>query len=445
MTANAPRVLIDAFNLALSEGTGIAGYTRTLVDAVQAQGADVDLLYGLKMHRKSSGVPRDVSFFDDKSWDKPGRTTRVRRTLNAATALASGGLTAERIDRQATVDEATIDGRFPAGAGLLNAHDAFNTGFALHALTGRPLTVRMDRPVALAHWTSPVPVRVAGTKNIYTIHDLVPLVMPSTTLHDKARFGRLLGQIARDADHIVTVSEYSRADIIRCLNVPADRVTNTYQPVVTPGPPGPAEAARQAEFVRARLGLEPGGYFFFVGAIEPKKNIGRLIEAYMRADTTLPLVIAGHRAWKWEQELGALLMGDAEPRAEYSLGQGRRVLLIGYAARAQLMMLMAQARALVFPSLSEGFGLPVVEAMSMGVPVLTSNRTATAEVAAKAALLVSPLDPADIRAGLEQLSRDDALVQRLRADGLKRAADFSAETYGRRIADLYSRLGVHLP
>lgn len=435
-----PLVAVDAFNLALSQGTGIAGYTRTLIDAIERNGLDLALMYGLKMHRASSALPRDVSFFDDKSWDKPGRTTRLRRALNAARTLA-GGLELEHIERNGMVDTAALGEQLPA-AELYNGHDLFNTASALQALTGRFLSVRMRHKAALCHWTSPLPIRLEGAPNIYTIHDLVPLTQPFTTLHDKARFHALLRRIAEQADHIVTVSEFSRSEIIQHLGVAPDKVTNTYQSVSVDDP-GAASPATEQAFLEARFGLQARGYFLFVGAIEPKKNVRRLLEAYLAAETTMPLVVVGHRAWKSDSELAPLLLGEKDLRPVYDLGQGKKVIFPGYTPRSLMLSLMRNARALLFPSLTEGFGLPVAEAMMLGTPVLTANRAATAEIAGDAALLIDPLDGQAIKAGIERLAQDDELRSRLAGAGPRRAQLFSAEAYARRLADFYSKLGVH--
>ena len=134
------------------------------------------------------------------------------------------------------------------------------------------------------HWTYPIATRMPGVKNIYTIHDLVPLRLPFTTLDNKRRFLKRVSHIARTADHIVTVSETSRQDIINLLGVPEDRVTNTYQAVDIPATymHKPEDIVRQE--IEGTYNLKYKKYMLFFGAIEPKKNIGRVIEAYLASN-----------------------------------------------------------------------------------------------------------------------------------------------------------------
>ncbi len=163
----------------------------------------------------------------------------------------------------------------------------------------------MAEPPAIMHWTYPVPVMLQGARNIYTIHDLVPLRLPYTTLDNKPMHMRLLTECLRVGDHVCTVSETSRADILQYFPQAApERVTNTYQAVA----PAPAAAGVEARerLVRGGFDLVPGQYFLFFGSIEPKKNIGRLLEAYLSTDIDMPLVLIGARAWKAEQELALL-------------------------------------------------------------------------------------------------------------------------------------------
>ena len=156
----------------------------------------------------------------------------------------------------------------------------------------------------IMHWTYPLPIRLEGARNIYTLHDLVPLRLPYTTLDNKRYYLRLLRGCLRWGDHICTVSESSRRDIIDLLGARPDQVTNTYQSIRINKPPAQTDTPEGlAAWLRGLFGLEPGRYFLFYGALEPKKNIGRLIEAYLSASLPIPLVIVGGRAWKSEGEL----------------------------------------------------------------------------------------------------------------------------------------------
>jgi glycosyltransferase involved in cell wall biosynthesis len=177
------------------------------------------------------------------------------------------------------------------------------------------------------------------------------------------------------------------------------------------------------------------GYFLFFGAIEPKKNLGRLIEAYLAADLATPLVIAGPKAWKADAELRLL---DSVHGARL-LAQGR-IRLLGHLPGSQLMTLVRGAKAVLFPSLYEGFGLPAVEAMALGAPVLASTAGALSEVVSDAGLLVDPYDGEAMTRALRQLDTDGDLRARLRAAGPVRAQAFSLQAYQTRLGALHDRL-----
>ena len=173
------------------------------------------------------------------------------------------------------------------------------------------------------HWTYPLPARVVGAKNIYTLHDLVPLRLPHTTLDRKRRYLQLMRRLTASADHIVTVSEASRRDIIDLLKVPEHRVTNTYQAVSVPHEVAAKSDAELRLELQRSFGLEAGGYYLFFGAIEPKKNVGRLIQAYLASGVKAPLLIVGKRAWKSRQELRLLNLEGAIGRSG-DVTKGRR-------------------------------------------------------------------------------------------------------------------------
>ena len=197
----------------------------------------------------------------------------------------------------------TFRDRLPHFDEIWNVQDLFQQAHAHFRIFKRELRVTIPQPPQLMHWTYPLPLRAVGARNIYTLHDLVPLRLPYTTLDNKRRYFRLNRRLGQQADHIVTVSEASRRDIISLLGVPEERVTNTYQAVDIPRKFTEAPAQAVADEVRGSFGLEPGGYWLFFGAIEPKKNVGRMIQAFLASGVEGPLVIVGKKAWKSEEEL----------------------------------------------------------------------------------------------------------------------------------------------
>jgi glycosyltransferase involved in cell wall biosynthesis len=220
--------------------------------------------------------------------------------------------------------------------------------------------------------------------------------------------------------------------------LPADpaRVTNTGQ-AVRQGPIMPDSPTTEIEqTVSSIFNLPYKGYFLFFGAIEPKKNVGRLIEAYLSLSTRTPLVIVGVRAWGSDAELRLLQKDELQPMKALF----RNVRRIDYLPRELLMRLVRGAKAVAFPSLYEGFGLPALEAMMLGTPVLTSNISSLPEVVGQAALTVDPYDVRAIAAGLRALDEDDDLRARLSALGVKQAAKYDMPSYQGRLAAMYDKV-----
>jgi glycosyltransferase involved in cell wall biosynthesis len=427
-------VLLEGCQLMLSEGTGIVTYARNLAAAVSANGYAADVLVGTdKKLNPNDPAVNAVSLFDavrPVPWG-PIRI-RLRRQFGAPT-----GIRVHEAALSAVSDP--MAARFDGFDRVLAATDLDALARLHFARHGKPATVKLQETPTLFHLTQPIPLRVTGCPNIYTIHDLVPLKLPSSTRDDKRYVAGMLVHLARNADHIVTVSEFSRREIIDYFRIDEARVTNTYQAVALPPRALAWTDDEIARLVENIAGVAAQEYFLFVGAIEPKKNLSALIDAYAASGSQYPLLIAGGLAWQYEEELQKI--GD-ERFLTYELHDNtatprRRVRRLSYLPREHLVALMRGARALLFPSLCEGFGLPVLEAMSVGTPVMTSNVTSLPEVAGDAALLVDPLDTDDIARGIRILDSDGDLRAELKQRGLRRAASFSPEAYRQRIAALY--------
>jgi glycosyltransferase involved in cell wall biosynthesis len=282
-------------------------------------------------------------------------------------------------------------------------------------------------------------MRIKGAPNIYTIHDLVPLRLPYTTLDKKAKYLRLVKWICNKADHIVTVSESSKRDIVDLLGVEPEKITNTYEAVSIPAPlrDKPDDIVRRE--VEGTFGLTYKNYFLFFGSIEPKKNIGRMIQGYLTSGVTTPLVIVGAQAWKSEKELQ--LLDAQEMRRELRPGQaGGNIVKLEYAPFALLVSLIRGAKAVLFPSLYEGFGLPVLESMTLGTPVLTSRTSSLPEIAGNAALMIDPYDPRAIAEGIHALDSNEPLRMELARNGLQQAERFSERAYAERLHGVYDNV-----
>ncbi|MGC1301081.1 MAG: glycosyltransferase family 1 protein [Caulobacteraceae bacterium] len=378
------RVCIDARQRPVAGRTGVATYSELLAETLGGLGAQVEYL-------------------TDVTPPSPAGAKRIRRWIAAARP-------GER--------QLSPDGRGQAAA--WSALDLFREAQVYFNLHGRLLPVRHPDPPAVMHWTYPLPMTMAGTRNIYTVHDAIPWERPDLTGISRSRHLRLLEQVRQAADLIVTVSDHSREVLLRLLGCPPGLIVNTYQAVHAQTP-----AALEATLP---AGLSCGRYFLFHGSVEPRKNLARLVAAHRTSGVDLPLVIAGPDGWMAKRAV-----------SEEALAGGNLIRL-PWLERPMLTALVANARAVLFPSLAEGFGLPVLEAMALGAPAMTANTGALVEIAGDGALTVDPEDVEAMAGAIVALSRDEQLLARLRQAGFTRAATFSREAYAGRLARTYADL-----
>jgi glycosyltransferase involved in cell wall biosynthesis len=425
-------VLIDGFNLGLEKGTGIATYARNLSHAAHNLGYRVDILYGLRTPPTRDPLLQEAYFFDPMPQRPRGRIPLVLHRAKQVLRYPLG-YPVQEVPLSGKVVSRSFSSRLPHYDRIWNGSDLFGAAETYFDVFGRLMPVRPPEMPHIAHWTYPIPVRIPGAKNIYTLHDLVPLKLPYTTLDRTRAYRKLIRTIIDNADHIVTVSEQSKRDICDLFDVPEERVTNTSQAVHLPEDQihKPVDLVKQE--LEGLFGLDYRGYFLFYGAIEPKKNVGRLIEAYLSTNIDTPLLVVGSAAWKSEQELRLLSALDSATLR----GRVRR---LDHVPSNILLTLIRGARAVLFPSLYEGFGLPVLEAMTLGTPVLTSREGSTPEVAGEAGLLVDPYDVAAIAEGIRTLDANPDLCADLAQRGLKQANIFSPEHFCQKLQDLYRRL-----
>lgn len=432
-------ICIDGFNLAMAKGSGIATYGRNLLNAVQSVGFEGQILYGPAAGRASTNVLNEALLVDPGG---PKSKAKFRQKFERfhQTLLSSLGRSAHPILPSGEV--IWPGGSPPAARQFWAAQDLFFRANRCFKRYGRFTPVTFH-PTADAfapdvmHWTANLPLYAPGRTNIYTFHDLIPLRLPHTTLGDKSRYMAMSLEMAARADHIVVVSETTRQDVVRLLKVDESRVTNTYQAVQIPE----ALAQRSEQDVMLELeeifGLEWKGYFLHYGAVEPKKNLGRIVEAYLASGVQSPLVLIGGRAWLDADETALLrqVKRDGAPGAD-------RIRQYDYMSASMLISLIRGAKAVLFPSLYEGFGLPVLEAMLLSTAVLSSTGGALPEVAGEAALLVDPYGVQAITRGIRALDTDVALRSELEVRGTTQAAKFSPEAYRTRLMKAYSAVGV---
>jgi glycosyltransferase involved in cell wall biosynthesis len=295
-----------------------------------------------------------------------------------------------------------------------------------------PIALRRER-IDLFHAPHYVLPPLVHCRSIVTIHDCIhlmfPQYLPGRMAHAYAR--ATLWTATRRADRILTVSESSKSDILRCFNIPANKIVVTYNAIDTPFLVEPAEE----EFARTRERYQlVDPFVLYVGNVKPHKNLERLIDAFDRVRhqgfDDLTLVIIGDQISKYQ----------GLRRAVHRHQLHKHVRFLGFVSPSTLAVLYRLASVFAFPSLYEGFGLPPLEAMASGTPVLSSNVSSLPEVLGDAALLVDPYSPEAIADGLVTLLTDGDLRSTLKARGLAKAREYSWEDSVRRTHEIYNEV-----
>jgi glycosyltransferase involved in cell wall biosynthesis len=277
---------------------------------------------------------------------------------------------------------------------------------------------------------TPFGLGVGGGRMVTTLHDVFAWSFPGTsTLADTLIYRYWLPRVVSQLDALITDSQVSRSDIANYLAVGRDKISTI--------PLGVNPAYRtlpheQTVSVLRRHGLS-AGYILFVGSVEERKNLARLLRAYahlLERGENRPLVVVGASRWRLADTSGL-----RKVLAKHELE--RKVTFAGYVPEADLPALYNAADLFVFPSLYEGFGLPPLEAMACGTPVVTSNTSSLPEVVGDAALTVDPYDVQALAAAMRQLLDDNDLRAEMRARGLARAQAFTWQRTARQTLDVY--------
>ncbi len=242
---------------------------------------------------------------------------------------------------------------------------------------------------------------------VVMVHDLIPLRFPKRYSPLTPYFRDYIPQVLRQSVHIVCNSQATADDIIDFWQIPAQKITPIWLGY-------DKSHFRPLEAKKLVQPLVP--YFLYLGRCDPYKNLSRLIEAFSRLSGEVELWIAG----PYDERYTPNLQKQVE-----ELGIAHKVTFLSYVSHQDLPILLNQALALVFPTLWEGFGLPVVEAMACGTPIITSNLASLPEITGNSALLINPYDIASIRDAMQQVWQDEQLRSHLRQNSLQRASQFS--------------------
>ncbi len=332
------------------------------------------------------------------------------------------------LDRK--VFEAAMPQRVPHSVLHLSKYPA---GALYSAFTGAefPGISKLGK-VDLIHATDHYIPRATFAPMVATLMDAIPFSHPEWS---SGRFRSAKNALWKKAigwaDHIITISEYSKQELCKWTGVAAERISVI--PLGVDARWFREVSAEEFELVRAKFNL-PSQYFISIGTLQPRKNLGAVIAAHrampLAQRKQTPLVIVGRAGWKCEEEIKQI-EADAQTGA---------IIWLQHVSDAELLPILKAARALLFPSLAEGFGLPVLEGFAAQVPVITSTTTSLPEVAGNAALAVAPTDVDALSEAMQRLLDDHALHASLRQQGLARAQQFTWERCAEATLAVYQRL-----
>lgn len=338
--------------------------------------------------------------------------------VNQYTVFVGPGTTCERLGLPAHFQ--VMQSRFPT---IMPKYRIPWEQIVAPALLARGQYTLFHGPLNTAPLLSPVPT-------IITIHDLSFMDIPNSHRKVNRQYLNWATRLsARRAAHIMTVSEYTKRTIMTRLGVPAERITVAYN---APAKHFHPRSEQELDAFKRAKGL-PERYLLYLGTLEPRKNLPVLLKAYAKVRNLLrlPLFIGGDKGWNYD-EIFTL---------HRSLKLHNDVRFLGYVPPAEQPLWYAAALAFVFPTRYEGFGMPPLEAMASGTPVITSTATSLPEIAGDAAVLVDPDDIDGLADALRQIVVDQELRDDLRRRGLARAAMFDWRQLAEKALEVYRKVG----
>ncbi len=270
-------------------------------------------------------------------------------------------------------------------------------------------------------------------RSVITVHDLAFRLYPEFLTEESRRYYGQIDAAVKSADAIIAVSQNTKKDLVEMVGAPPEKVHVVYEaPSALYRPINPNAAGMPASVQALQ---QP--FLLFVGTLEPRKNLPLLLKALVRIKTDRgcqapPLVIAGKKGWLYQETLD--LIGE--------LGLSSDALLFGPATPEELLWLYNRAEAMILPSVYEGFGLPVIEAMACGTPVITTRTSSLPEVAGNAALLVDPQDSDALAGTICRVLDDPALRRQMREAGLNQAARFDWISTARATVAVYREVAT---
>lgn len=327
-------------------------------------------------------------------------------------------------------EEATI----PFPHFYTNKNLQFEAGLAYSIGKNFVLPKELCGPIDLLHATDHLIPRHKHIPVIATVMDLIPLLHPEWI---GGRFRRaknfVFRQSIRQADHVITISEFSKSAIVETLGVSEQNISVIPLGVDKRFFKNPHRGATDSTAILSSYDLQRG-YFLVLGTLQPRKNIERILKAHQQLPNEIrqlhPLVIVGRYGWGVRDLIPKIDELEATSECKW----------LKFVSADALPHLLQSAKALIFPSLYEGFGLPVIEAFAAGCPVITSKTTALPEVSGDSAILVDPYDTNDIANAMRSLIWDDDLREEMIEKGLQRAAMYSWQSCAAKTLEAYRKV-----
>ena len=417
-------VLIDSHDLAMPAGTGIKHYGLQLISVLKDLGASPELLV-------SARTDDNPLVATSMLYDSPQKNERAisgwRRILSQRMRFSS--MKAMHIPPiNGHGGPVVPDSVFPHGMGCSVMFNCYRASRAIQERARIITTFQTAKNYRVWHATQPLALRHKNAVQITTIHDLIPILYPHLCDELRPLFHQRVKESVHSSRAVAVDSEHTKADLLHYFSVPEEKivVTHLYSSISTQdSDPHAVDMAMKV------FNLERWKYILFVGTLDPRKNVRRIVEAYLSLGGDQTLVLVGKKGWGSEEELRVLEHMQRKP--------GQDVRQLAYVTRPMLAALYQGASCLAFPSLAEGFGLPVLEAMSMGCPVVCSSTTSLPEAGGDAAEYVHPLSVESIASGLAKVLNDPAHRQALVERGYERARYFSRERFAGKIAELYEK------
>ena len=300
-----------------------------------------------------------------------------------------------------------------------------------HRLERYSLNVELMRlGLDVLHSPDFIPPHRPACKSVITVHDLAFLLYPHFLTKESARYYGHIDQAVRWTDHIISVSESTKRDTIQHLGVPEEKITVVHEAASSIFQP--LDGAEAKEQVRNRFGVD-GPYILFVSTIEPRKNVPSLLRALYQLVTCykedVRLVLAGGRGWLFEDAFAVVDELELDDRVHF----------VGRVTSEDLLYLYNAAEMLAHPAFYEGFGLPPLEAMACGLPVVASNEASLPEVVGDAGQLIDPHDVDELTVSMWRVLNDSELREQMREKGLRQAGRFSWERAARETMEIYRK------